>query len=119
MALDALEGDSEFLSLHCNCRALLLEDRERRRAEHLAAKREAGGMSDTSPQTPGGGDDEDGVENDTNPELDHREPNVEEAALGVYGEEELELEEGEVEDEISVRMTLNDDTALMMAIHGK
>lgn len=118
MALDALEGDPEFLSLHCNCRALLHEDRERRRAEQLAAKKESGSVSDTSPQTPGGGKDQDGVENDINQEAD-REPVPEEAALDANGDEESELEEGEVEDEISTGMTLNDDAALMMAIHGK
>lgn len=52
MALDAIEGDTEFLSRACDCRAMLQAQREQRRAraESSASKHgAASGVSETPP----------------------------------------------------------------------
>jgi hypothetical protein len=56
MALDAIDGDSGFLSRACDCRAVLQAQREQRRARagSSASKRRAtSGMSETPPPRSG------------------------------------------------------------------
>lgn len=52
MALDAIEGDPEFLSRACDCRAVLQAQREQRRARtgsSASKHRATSGMSETPP----------------------------------------------------------------------
>lgn len=101
MALDALEGDTEFMPQHCNCRALLQADRERRRAEQALAKAATGRVGGTPASGSGSGD----ADVDADPDADA------DADASDYVDMDVDSDEADA-DEVAVRVQEGD-------VHGE